>query len=396
MMMALSSFIQIQGLILMGLISTVIAIPANAQSPTLYAIGQYADPPKEQYPNNLNKSKVLSIPGANELEVSIIGKIEKCCQSDVVTTRCCDYLTLYDSQNKEIGKYSGEMKKQFTVKGASIRVDFKSDGRTTDKGFKIKISHPLPATVYNVIKEKLLVASHLFLELGTEEAYAKISKNVQALKDLQAKMQQIPETDAFIEQVANELMLIAQTYNEVAAMNLWIMNAYQEQFDILKGLKQETQYQIHQIKLQIHQIKLKKQGYKNSLDQTQTQLEDTHDNLEQQMMQLSMAGYESIIPSLHDQQESWNKFDKLQDTLEDKLRLHSNYIRLFLHTLGINGQNYQEFAQATLMRQKTILTLSQTIQFPQFCDNLAKMIKNERDIIQWIKKIEHSEWNVSQ
>ncbi len=385
-MMTLSSFLKIQGFILLSLISTVIAIPANAQSPTSYAIGQYADPTKAGYDDNLKLSKVLSIPGANELEVSIIGHIEK----------RYDHLTLYDSQNKEIDKYSGDINEQFTVKGASIRLDFKSDGRTTDKGFIVKISHPLPATVYNVIKEKLLVASHLFLERGTEEAYAKISKNVQALKDLQAKMQQIPETDAFIEQVANELMLIAQTYNEVAAMNLWIMNAYQEQFDILKGLKQETQYQIHQIKLQIHQIKLKKQGYKNSLDQTQTQLEDTHDNLEQQMMQLSMAGYESIIPSLHDQQESWNEFDKLQDTLEDKLRLHSNYIRLFLHTLGINGQNYQEFAQATLMRQKTILTLSQTIQFPQFCDNLAKMIKNERDIIQWIKKIEHSEWNVSQ
>ncbi|HAI68241.1 MAG TPA: hypothetical protein DCM38_02265, partial [Gammaproteobacteria bacterium] len=92
MMMTLSSFLKIQGFILLSLISTVIAIPANAQSPTSYAIGQYADPTKAGYDDNLKLSKVLSLPGANGLEVSIIGRIEK----------CCDYLTLYDSQNKEI------------------------------------------------------------------------------------------------------------------------------------------------------------------------------------------------------------------------------------------------------------------------------------------------------
>ncbi len=382
MMMTLFSFIKIQGLILLGLISTMIAIPANAQSPISYAIGQYADPTKEGYDNNLKLSKVLSILGANELEVSIIGQIEK----------CCDYLTLYDSHNKEIGKYNGDIYEQFTVKGASIRVDFKSDRRTTDKGFRIKISLRLPAKVFKDIKKKLLAASYRFLNLGTSEASEKISQNVQVLKVLQTKMQQMqqtPQTNAFIEQVANKLMLIAQTYNELAAMNLWIMKAHQEQFDILKGLKKQTQYQIHQ-------IELKKQGYEDSLDQTQTQLENTLDNFEQQMMQLSMAGYESIIPSLHAQEESWNELDKLQNTLEAKLRLHSNYIGLFLDTLKVNGQIYQEFAQAALMRQKTILTLSQTIKFPQFCDNLTKIVKNERDIRQWIKKTQDSEWSVSQ
>ncbi|RKZ46635.1 MAG: hypothetical protein DRR16_30490 [Candidatus Parabeggiatoa sp. nov. 3] len=383
MMMTLFSFIKkIQGLILLGLMSTVIAIPANAQSPTSYAIGQYADPTKAGYDNNLKLSKILSILGANELEVSIIGQIEK----------RYDHLTLYDSHNKEIGKYNGDIYEQFTVKGASIRVDFKSDRRTTDKGFRIKISLRLPAKVFKDIKKKLLAASYRFLNLGTSEASEKISQNVQVLKTLQTKMQQMqqtPQTNAFIEQVANKLMLIAQTYNELAAMNLWIMKAHQEQFDILKGLKKQTQYQIHQ-------IELKKQGYEDSLDQTQTQLENTLDNFEQQMMQLSMAGYESIIPSLHAQEESWNELDKLQNTLEAKLRLHSNYIGLFLDTLKVNGQIYQEFAQAALMRQKTILTLSQTIKFPQFCDNLTKIVKNERDIRQWIKKTQDSEWSVSQ
>jgi hypothetical protein len=383
MMMTLFSFIKkIQGLILLGLMSTVIAIPANAQSPTLYAIGQYADPTKAGYDNNLKLSKILSILGANELEVSIIGQIEK----------RYDHLTLYDSHNKEIGKYNGDIYEQFTVKGASIRVDFKSDGRTTDKGFRIKISLRLPAKVFKDIKKKLLAASYRFLNLGTSEASEKISQNVQVLEMLQTKMQQMQQThqtNAFIEQVANKLMLIAQTYNELAAMNLWIMKAHQEQFDILKGLKKQTQYQIHQ-------IELKKQGYEDSLDQTQTQLKNTLDNFEQQMMQLSMAGYESIIPSLHAQEESWNELDKLQNTLEAKLRLHSNYIGLFLDTLKVNGQIYQEFAQAALMRQKTILTLSQTIKFPQFCDNLTKIVKNERDIRQWIKKTQDSEWSVSQ
>ena len=374
-MMTLFSFIKIQGLILMGLISTVIVIPANAQSPISYAIGQYADPTKEGYDNNLKLSKVLSIPGANELEVSIIGQIEK----------RYDHLTLYDSHNKKIGKYNGNINEQFTVKGASIRVYFKSDKRTTDKGFRIKISLRLPAKVFKDLKEKLLVASYLFLNLGTSEAYAKISQNVHALKALQAKMQQTHKTDAFIEQVANELMLIAQTYKEVAAMNLWIMKAYQEQFDILKGLKKQTQYQIEQ-------IEFKKQDCQDSLEKTQTQLESIDNHIEKQEMQVTMTGYKNILPSLNTQEKIWNEFAQLQELLEAKLRLHADNIGLFLHTLRINGKIYHEFAQAVLLRQNTISILSQNIEYHPFCDNLVKMLKSEKDIRLWIKKIEQSEF----
>jgi len=375
-MMTLSSFLKIQGFILLSLISTVIAIPANAQSPTSYAIGQYANPPKEQYPNNLNKSKVLSLPGANGLEVSIIGRIEK----------GWDYLTLYDSQNKEIGKYSGEMNEQFTVKGASIRVDFNSDGRTTDKGFIVNISHRLPAMVFKDIKEKLLAASHLFLKLGTEKAYAKISKNVQALKDLQAKMQQIPETDAFSDQAAAELMVIAQTYKEVAAMNIEVMKAHQAQFEILKGLKQETQYQIDK-------IDNKKQSYEALLLQTETLLKNTDNYIEKQKMQLSLTGYKNIIPSLNLQKASWNKLALLQETLEPKLELHSNNIELFLHTLGIYGEIYHEFAQATSMRQKNeVLTLNKIIKLsPQLHQIIAEIINSEKYLRLWIETIEQTE-----
>lgn len=384
-MMMLSTFLKIQCLILFCLGFIVIAIPANAQSSISYAIGEYADPTQKQYSNDLKLSKILSMPGADELDVSIIGQIEKCCQSDVVTTNCCDYLTLYDSHDEEIAKYSGDINEQFTVKGASIRVDFKSDGRTTKKGFRVKIALLFPARVFKDIKNKLLVASHLFLKLGTEEAYAKISKNRQALKALQAKMQQIPETELFIDQVAAKLMLIAQNYKEVAAMNI---KAHQKQFEILKRLKKQTQYQIDQ-------IVFKKKKYQDSLDQIANQLENIENHLEKQKMEVSMTGYKNMIPSLNAQQVIWTEFAQLQETLEAKLRFHSNNIDLFLHTLKINGQIYQEFAQAVLLRQDTISSLSQILKFPHFCDNFARIVKSEKEIRQWIKKIEQSEFTRS-
>jgi hypothetical protein len=392
MRMALFSFFKIQWFIVFCLIYIVIAIPAQAQSSS-YGIGQYAVPSKEGYDNNLKLSKVLSLPGEFELEVTIEGRTEK----------CCDYLILYNSQNKKIGQYKGDIKEQFTIKGASLRVDFRSDKRTTDKGFLVKIFPPLPAKVFQQIKKQLLETSDLFLNLGISEAYSKIADNPQYLKSLQATVQQGVDTNQSVEQIAYQLMDIAQAYNHVAEMNAWIMTVYQEHFEILKNLNAQIQHQVYK-------ITQKKQDYEEAVTQTQNQftktdnesqtenktlLKDNNENFEEQKTALSIAAYKNIIPSLKAQEASWHKLNALQNTLEAKLQLHKNYIGLFLYTVGINGQIYQEFAQAALMGQKAILKLSQSIQFPQVCDNLTQLIKNERDIRESIQKIKDSEWNMN-
>jgi len=373
------------------IISFVFAISIGAvsdESSTSFAVGKYAQSKTDQYANNLKLNKILTVPDADELEITITGSIEKCCQSDKVTHKCCDYLTIYDHNDQEVGKYSGNINEKFTVAGASIHVVFKSDNRTTDKGVLVKISERLPASVFNEIKIQLLETTENILKQGTKEAYFKISENLQLFKTLHAKITKTQNIDSIINEVTAALISIAQTYQEIAAMDAEMVAAHQKQFDIYAKLKNKTLHNISK-------LEKKKQAYLSKLDEAQTQLISIENPLEKQKAQFSIDGYKNIVQSLYAQQVIWNKFYEVQENLETKLHSHSQKIGLLLHILDINSQIYEQSANVALLRKSTVLTLNNLTNLTELKKIIADIRASETEIKEWLKKIEQTELMVN-
>lgn len=87
-----------------------------------------------KYENNQNISKVLLIPGAKKIEVSISGDTEE----------CCDHVYIYNAQIQTdnpvaIETLSGVINKTFVVNSRSIKVKLVSDYSVTGKGISVTI-----------------------------------------------------------------------------------------------------------------------------------------------------------------------------------------------------------------------------------------------------------------
>ena len=87
-----------------------------------------------EYKNSLNINKILSISGENELLITIKGETEQ----------YYDFVTIYDANNKVVQKLDGKFEDSFRVKGDTVKVNFKTDGSVTRRGFKIEVSKSTP------------------------------------------------------------------------------------------------------------------------------------------------------------------------------------------------------------------------------------------------------------
>ena len=379
------NFHNLQIIVLFSLIFTVITISANEESTTSFAVGKYASGKIEGYADNLRLSKILTIPYADELEIVITGKIEKCCQSNIVTRRCCDYLTIFDSHNKEIGKFSGMVDTRFTVKGSSIRVAFKSDGRTTDEGALVRISAWLPANAFKEIKSQFLAATTQILKQGAKEAYDKISHNLHSFKILSNKIN-TQEIDNITQEFTRELIATGQTYKEIAVMDESIMKSHQQQFDIIKSLKKKTLDKIEAIEKQ-------QQKYRALHNDAQSKLIQLDNHLEKQKWQISLDSFQSIVKTLSVQQKIWNRLYEVQKHLEPKLYIHSQRIGLLLHVLDLNARIYEQSANVVLLRKTVEFSPDNFIDVSKLKGIVNDIKTSENDIKQLIKQIEKTEFS---
>ncbi|MFK5969081.1 MAG: hypothetical protein QM487_03025 [Candidatus Marithrix sp.] len=345
-----------------------IATITNVSSSTSFAVGKYAG--EHEYTNNLTLNKKLIITDAEELEVSIIGKTEK----------CCDFITIYAEKKF---KFSGIIEQKFIVSGSSIRVIFKSDGRTTDEGVLVKIATRLPASIFNDIKKQLLVSITKILQYGTNEIYVKINHNLQSLKQLHAKLKTTQKIYSIINKIIRELIVISQNYQEIANMSSNIMYAHKQQFDVIDNLKQQTSHNIDK-------IKYKYQNYQVLLDNAETKLVELDDPLEKQKYKFSVNGYNAIMQTLTEQQQIWNKFYHKQEVIKDKLNIHSQKIKLLLHVLGINSQIYKQSANVALLRQNSVLKLDNLINLPELQNIINNLKISETDIFKLLEKIKQA------
>ena len=362
----------------------VTAVPA--ESSTLFVIGKYAQSQTGNYANNLRLNKLLSIPNTDELEVTIYGKIEKCCDSKQITKNCCDYLTIYDSNDQEIGKFSGIIDQHFYVTGSTIRVTFHSDGRTTDEGVKITIAERLPASIFNEIKGKLLAVIEQFLTFGTQAAYIKIRYNLQSIKILHTRLIQQDEAHV-IDEIAAELLAIARNYQEIAAMAPTIMAKHQEQFKMITALQHKTFRNMERITQQ-------QQHYQELIKKNQavaTNLIQLNQSLEKQKIQFAIDSYNTILQTLYAQQTIWNKFYEAQGILEQQLKNYSEKIGILLYILNINAQLYEQAANVALLRSTTVVALNNLTNLTELQKIITAIASSENDINQWLSKIEQTQ-----
>ncbi len=75
-------------------------------------------------------SRTSSIEGASSLTVTING----------ATEGGYDFITIYDGNGQEVGRYSGAINETLTVSGSSIRAVLTSDGSLTDSGVTVSIN----------------------------------------------------------------------------------------------------------------------------------------------------------------------------------------------------------------------------------------------------------------
>ncbi len=345
-----------------------IATITNASSSTSFAVGKYAG--QREYTDNLTLNKKLIITDADELEVSIIGKTEK----------CCDYITIYADKKF---KFSGIINQKIIVPGPAIRVIFKSDGRTTDEGVLVKINTRLPASIFNDIKNKLLISITNILQYGTNEIYVKINHNLQTFKQLNAKLKTTQKIELLTNKIISELIVIGQNYQEIANMSPNIMYAHKQQFDIINNLKQQTSHNIDK-------IQHKYQNYQELLNDAETKLVELDDSLEKQKYKFSIDGYNTIMETLNEQQQIWNDFYHKQEVIKNKLSIHSQKVKLLLHVLGINSQIYKQSANVALLRQNSVLKLDNLINLPELQNIINNLRISETDILKLLEKVKQA------
>ena len=360
--------------------------PSLAQETTasVFQVGKYADPKTDKYDNDMKVEKILSLPEADELEVSIQGELEKCCESKTVTTKCCDYITIYDQDGQEIGKYTGQLDEKFIVKGNTIRVEFISDGRTTKDGFEVSIAKQLAAKVFNEIKEQLLTITKHILTFGTQETLSQLQTHLEAFDQLQEQISQATEIESIATQIADKLIDVSRTYQTIAAKDADMKQSHQQQFEKLKLLITRTDSYITK-------IYNKRERYLKDLRAAQNQLKTQEDPLEKQKMEYTIDGYSRIEQNLYTQKGLWEKFKALQKEVENSLKTYSQGIGVLFHFLNINAQVYEESANLALLGQFFDLknNLSNQQELQKIINSIGETEKNISDLITKIKKLTH-------
>jgi hypothetical protein len=338
-------------------------LPSNS-----FAVGRYANNKNDNYSNNLNLNKRLTIPDAEALEVTVEGETEE----------GYDFLIVHDSNKKPVRRLSGSLDETFTVRGSTIFINFSSDNRTTKKGVLVKITS---SSLFSEIKTRLIEATKTVLKEGTKNAYVKIGSKLNEFKQLHTEVQ-TQTIDRVIEKAIVDLVAITQTYKDIAALNEEIMTIHQNQFKVLEGLQEET-------KNNVEKLKQDQKKYSDHLASAQTRRDDTSlSAVARQKEKFAIEVYNGVLQKLKKQQENWESFDNTQRLLETKLKEYSEKVGLLLYFLGINAQLYQQAANVALMRKEHISELNNLTDLPELQEIITGIANKEEEIRALLDKLQ--------
>lgn len=362
-------------------------------NPSSWALGKYANSDSGHYENDVYQEKLLKIPAAQGLEVTLEGKIENCCQTlanenvakccqRLKNKRCCDFIIIRDESNQE-HIFTGQIQEKFEVIGASIVVIFKSDNSTTDEGFRVSIAPRLIVDVFNDIKSQLLTVLDTILKQGTREIYAKLTEHLKQLETLNSKVKDSQQVEEVLKEVVNALITLGQIYQHSAEQREKIVNLYQEQLKIIKNLRIKTNYKIASIKKELI-------GYSVQLKKTQVKLSKMTVEVDKQEVQLSLDSYQKHVQMLNLQESVWQHFYELQTSLEIKLQEHLKKIEILLYFLKISGKIYIQAANVAMLRDMTVTAFDKLTDLTKLQKIVTDISRSEQEIQQDAERIKRA------
>lgn len=340
---------------------------------TVFMNGEYAHSRTGRYAINENRSKVLSIADAQELEVIVKG----------VTEKNHDFLVIYDSNDRLLKKLSGDIEEHFTVIGSSIRVHFRSDGRANEKGVMVSVAARSTATIFNEIKTQLVEATNTILQHGTYQIYSEIGDSLKQFKELHNRVEDASNIEDMIEEVAHSLKAIGQTYRRIAAMKTDILTTHRAQLELIKNLKTSTLSNVDD-------AEKRQQDYSALLAKAKTELANTTDPLDKEKWQFSVESYENMIKTFRAQETIWNKFHETQGNLETQLREHSRKIEVLLHFLEMNAAVYEQAANVMLLQKNTVAISTKLTDLSKLQTIITKIEESEEVIDKYVQEIQQT------
>jgi len=362
---------------LINLLILIFSVGIVQAESTVFGFGKYdTKNEKKEYGRFERLSKILGIPDANELEVTVIGKIEDKCDK-----RECDVLRIYDSQGIRIKTLTGKLNEHFSVVGSSIKVTFRSDGRKEYEGAIVRIKSRSLNHIFNELKEKLLKSVDTILKYGARKIHVKIDKNYQAFNILYNKLSNNGNVEEFINEILQRLGEIAQIYKEISNMRDDIKKVHEAEFEKIKHLKTK-------VLSNMQQIQQKKEKYFSLLNKAEQAFVDIDDSREKKKLELSITAYKNIIQSIDIQQVFLNNIDSLLNTLDDSLQKHTQKILMLLYILEMSAQTYEQAANIPVLNQKFIGNLSNLNDLSELKQIILDIENSEYKIKQQLEKIQ--------
>jgi len=348
---------------------------------TVFAFGKYdTKTDQEKYGRFEKLNKILSVPDANELEVTIVGRIEDKCEK-----RICDTLKIYDSQGKRIETFTGKLNERFSVVGSSIKVSFYSDGRKEYEGAIVRIKARSLKHIFDELKEKLLKSVDMILKYGADEIHRKIDKHYKIFNILYNTLSNDGDVEKFIEEILQRLGETAQIYREISNLREDIVKVHTDEFEKIKYLKTK-------VLSNRQQIYEKGEKYLSLLDKSKQAFDDIDDPREKKKLELSVVGYKNIIQNIQIQKTILDNFDTVLNTLDDTLRKHSEKILMLLYMLGINAEIYEQASNIPVFNQKFTGDLSHLNDLSELKQLVSEIEKSEYEIQQQLEKIQKTDF----
>lgn len=344
---------------------------------SIFAFGKYdTKENKKTYGKFEKLNQVLKISDADELEISVTGRIEDKCGK-----RYCDVLRIYNSEGKEIKALTGQLNTHFSVIGSSITVTFRSDGKTEYEGAIVSIAQRSLNHVFDELKEKLLKSVDIILKYGANDIYAKIDKSYQIVNALHDKLSDEGKVKELIEEILQRLVEIAHTYKEINAMRNDIVKVHKLEFEKIQHLKND-------VLSNMQKIEQKKEKYLNLLDKAEQSFVNLDDSQEKKKLELSIAGYKNIIQNIDIQKSVLSNFDTFLNTLNESLRKHTEKILMLLYILEINAQVYEQAANIPLMNQNFAGSFANLNNLAEIKSIVADMEKSEQEIQKQVETLQ--------
>ncbi len=298
----------------------------SAMAGTLFSTGSV--PIKGQ------KAAVLSVRGADALEVSIRGSIDA--KHEV--------LRIYTMKRGRTGVKVFEAKGRverpgvLIVEGDSIKVTFNSNHQTHRPGATVSIAPLSPLSRMNTIKTEVNQWIDKVEHQGAAYAAVEIDKSIQGFQLLEKQLNNSTSIDSIlVDTLVKTLTQLASSYTQIAQLENKLQPAHQKVLSHLSQLEQKTQKQAQKT----HQRKTQEQ---KNIKQWQQALQKTDDALQRKKLELSIKAHQSLIKSLELQHQVWLDSVNAQQALIPALKHYFKQVNLLFYTLRLNADIYRETA----------------------------------------------------